>query len=328
MARLTPISLTEAKHLGQRFGVQLSEVTALDAGSVNSNFRLRASDGQVLFGRIYEEQDQAGAQTEQRLLIELAQAGIPTTLPLLPAAGESLPEHQGKPFALFHWVSGRDLCLGLVTTEKARILGRALAAVHQASVHLTRLPASRFSVPQLLERLEFIDSSTSRFTEAVQLIRQKLQYYAARVEPQINQGLVHGDLFPDNVLWKGDKIAALLDFESASWGPFGYDLMVCLLAWCYRDTFVIETAQALVEGYLEKRPLGSEEREQLLVQGALACLRFATTRITDFSLRAKQGQAPLRDYRRFLSRLAELEAGRLDSVLHIERPQAKERRDE
>jgi Ser/Thr protein kinase RdoA (MazF antagonist) len=103
---------------------------------------------------------------------------------------------------------------------------------------------------------------------------------------------------------------------------------VCLLAWCYRDTFVIETAQALVEGYLEKRPLGSEEREQLLVQGALACLRFATTRITDFSLRAKQGQAPLRDYRRFLSRLAELEAGRLDSVLHIERPQAKERRDE
>jgi len=137
------------------------------------------------------------------------------------------------------------------------------------------------------------------------------------------QGLVHGDLFRDNVLWQGDTIVALLDFESATWGPFGYDLLVCLLAWCYREGFVLETARALMEGYLERRALSVVEREQLLVQGGLACLRFATTRITDFALRAAEGQPPLRDYQRFLARLSELEAGKLDSVLQIEHPQGK-----
>ena len=67
------------------------------------------------------------------------------------------------------------------------------------------------------------------------------------------------------------------------------------------------------------RKVGSagRERDGLVVEGALACLRFATTRITDFSMRAAPGQPPLRDYRRFLARLDELEAGVLDEALAI-----------
>jgi homoserine kinase type II len=126
--------------------------------------------------------------------------------------------------------------------------------------------------------------------------------------------LVHGDLFRDNVLWHGDAIVALLDFESACEGPFVYDLMVCVLAWCYASGFNLEHVAGLVRGYESVRPLSTLERSAAKVEGAIACARFATTRITDFEMRAAPGRPPLRDYRRFIGRLSELEGGALDAI--------------
>jgi homoserine kinase type II len=87
--------------------------------------------------------------------------------------------------------------------------------------------------------------------------------------------------------------------------------MVTIHAWCYGDAFRPELVFAMLSGYHAERPLESAEREALLVEGGLAALRFATTRITDFSMRAAPGTAPGRDYRRFLARLEALEQGML-----------------
>jgi len=122
-------------------------------------------------------------------------------------------------------------------------------------------------------------------------------------------------LFRDNVLWKNGEVAALLDFESAFHGPFVYDLMVTLAAWCYRDAFELSLVAALVEGYTAERPLDAAERRAVRVEGALGCLRFVTSRITDFELRAREGERPARDFRRFLARLDAIARGELASVL-------------
>ena len=74
----------------------------------------------------------------------------------------------------------------------------------------------------------------------------------------------------------------------------------------------IGLVEAFLRGYGGVRPLGAEERNALKVEGAVGCLRFATTRITDFSLRAPPGQPPVRDYQRFLARFAAIEGGVLD----------------
>ena len=88
--------------------------------------------------------------------------------------------------------------------------------------------------------------------------------------------------------------------------------MVTILAWCYSQAFELDLAQGLLRGYGAVRRMEADEITALRVEGAIACLRFATTRITDFSLRAPEGTPPLRDFRRFLARLTALEAGALD----------------
>lgn len=315
MGRFTELSLEDARRLAEDFGVDVAAVEALDAGSVNSNFRLTAADGRVLFARVYEEQGPAGAVEELGLLERLHRAGVPTTPPLPRRREGELPTLGEKPFALYPWVEGEILCQARVTAAHAAAVGHALATMHAASPRLEPLPQGRFNVGDLEARLDRIEREGQALAREVPPLRERLRTYASRRSASLPQGLVHGDLFRDNVLWDGPRIAALIDFESASRGPFVYDVMVCILSWCYGTDFDLQLVRALVEGYDSARALGRAELDAARTEGALACLRFAVTRITDFSMRAPPGEPPKRDFRRFLQRLERLEAGVLDGVL-------------
>lgn len=321
MALLTPLALGEARRIGAEYGLDLVAVEALTAGSVNSNFSVRSADGKRYFLRVYEEQGRAGAVRELAMISALAELGVPTPAPLVRLQGGHASEHAGKPVGLHPWVVGESLCGAQVTAPRIRELGRALARVHSCSGSIPELPEGRFRIADLLLRLDYIDQSDARFAGDTRLIRERLAHYSQVAPPAaVGRGLVHGDLFRDNVLWQGDTLLGLLDFESASHGIFVYDLMVLVHAWCYRESYDRALVAALFEGYSEERPLSAEEWSALLPQGCLGALRFATTRITDFSMRAPLGQAPVRDYRRFLARLAALEAGALDPIILRGRP--------
>ncbi len=315
MALLTPMDQTSASQLGKCFGLEVREVRAMVAGSVNSNFELTTASGDRYFARLYEEQDSSGALNEARLLRALTTFGVPTAAPLPPLAGEAaIPVHAGKPVAIYPWVGGTDLCLLGVTPRHCERLGRALAQVHSASSRLKEVAEGRFDVAGLRQRLAAARSAAAPVAADARRIEELLSQTVAARDAELPVGLIHGDLFRDNVLWEADELVALLDFESACRGVFLYDLMVCVLAWCYVDHFELQRVRALVAGYEAIRPLSSRERAAAVVEGSMACLRFATTRITDFEMRTPPGETPKRDYRRFLKRLTDLQAGALDSV--------------
>lgn len=314
MALLTPLSLEEARELGRAYGVELFTLEPLALGSVNSNFRARTRDGRVLFARLYEEQGASGAAAEVALLAGLARAGVPVP-EALPLDGP-LPAHQGKPFVVFPWIEGEIRCLRGVMPADARAVGRALADVHRTSDDVGRLGPGRFRPEDMLSRLERVERENARPSLLSDLGRIRA-LYAKLVpvrDPALPSGIVHGDLFRDNVLFGEGRIAALLDFESAFHGPFVYDLLVTVAAWCFRDAFELDLARAMVEGYESSRPLLDSERRAIRVEGALGCLRFAVSRITDFELRTPPGGVPGRDYRRFLARLEAIETGLLDAA--------------
>ncbi|HMJ13925.1 MAG TPA: homoserine kinase [Polyangiaceae bacterium] len=314
MALLTLLAQQAAEPILERYGLLLAEIEPLRAGSVNSNFRIRDASGSTFFLRIYEEQDAAGAAREVELLRRLHAAGVPSALPRQRTDGAWLAEHASKPVACFEWVEGSIVCQKQVTAAHCARLGAALAQVHLTGA--SSLSEGRFRITDLEGRLDGVErSGVPELVNAARAIRSGLREYAARRDASLPRGLIHGDLFRDNVLWRGEELRALLDFESASEGPFVYDVMVTLLAWCYGSEFDTALAHSLLAAYHRTRPLGSAEFRALAIEGGIAALRFATTRMTDFSLRAPQGQPPLRDYRRFLERRSALERGALSSVI-------------
>ena len=316
MAFLTELSLAMALPLAAQFDLDLRAIEALDAGSVNSNFRLTDRAGNVYFARLYEEQDHAGAAREHALVAALDDAGVPVVRGLRTRDGGSLADFRGKAFAVFPWVEGQILCQARVTPAACGELGAALARVHLCSAQAPKLEPGRFQIPDLRERLErVVASGRTSLLPAVSRIAERLDHYEATRAQDLPKGICHGDLFRDNVLWQGKKLRALIDFESVCKNPFVYDLMVTVLAWGYGSEFELGLVQALFDGYRSVRPLSAAEVAALRSEGAIACLRFASTRLTDFSLRVPDGATPGRDFQRFLARMSAIENGVLDTCL-------------
>jgi homoserine kinase type II len=129
-------------------------------------------------------------------------------------------------------------------------------------------------------------------------------------------GVIHGDLFRDNLRWEDDRIVGVLDWESASDGLLLYDLSVTMLAWCFDDHMRWDLARAMFDGYRSTREL--EPRERSFVRTALlaAAARFTVTRITDYHLR--EGSAHVKkDWRRFLARLEAVRALSTDELTEL-----------
>ncbi|MDQ3036243.1 MAG: phosphotransferase, partial [Myxococcota bacterium] len=165
-----------------------------------------------------------------------------------------------------------------------------------------------FGLDRIAARLRDARTDRDDLRRAIARLDAVLTEVAAAATGELPRGVIHGDLFRDNVRWEGDEIVCALDWESASDGVLAYDLAVALLAWCFGDTMRWELARALASGYAAERPLGAAERAALHTVLRGACARFASTRITDFELRPAIGERVHKDYRRFLARLDAIEA--------------------
>jgi len=296
-------ALLSAYDLGPRRAAR-----GIEAGTVNTSYALDLGADRY-FLRLYEEQDAAGAAAEARLLQHLAASGVRTPAPVVARDGAMVRLVAGKPAALFPWVAGDMLCLRAVTPQAAREVGAALARVHLAGPAPDgSLCAGRFGPAELILRCDRVavcqDAEAKLLAEP---LRRQLGAAAAARTVDLPAGLVHGDLFRDNVLWddtassSSSRIAALLDFESAHRGPFAYDLAVTILSWSFRDTFDHAIGRAIVAGYREVRELSAIEKGALHAEAVFAALRFTVTRITDDAIRVGK------KWQRFVARREALE---------------------
>lgn len=306
MALLTPLAPADADRVALAYDLgPVLAVEPLAAGSVNSNFFLTTARGRF-FLRIYEEQRPAGVAFEWRLVAHLRAAGVP-----VPKRIEGPPPDAvlvaGKPVGLFEAMGGFERCRRMVEPLHMAAVGDALARVHRASEGFVIEGSDRFDAASLRQRLDGVSlDAHPALAPAVARIRAVLD---APSPTDLPRGIVHGDLFRDNVRWEGDTLLALLDWESASSGVLLFDVAVVLLAWCWGDAFEWPLARAFAQAYHRARPLTDAERRGLGPVAAAACARFATTRITDYYLRRGPGAPGYRDYGRFLARL--------DAVSHM-----------
>jgi homoserine kinase type II len=210
-------------------------------------------------------------------------------------------------------------CQAGVTAEDTRSVGQALARFHVAARDEIAQPG-RFGFEDLQRRLDSIAGcSTPSFAALAPELRARLEEARDARDVSLPAGLVHGDLFRDNVLWASDGgLSALLDFESACAGTLAYDLMVSVLAWCAGDDFDPHLATAMREGYESVRPLSAAERRGLCAEACFGALRFTITRITDYALRTgAAGPRVVKDWRRFAMRFERLRGLGVDGVQRL-----------
>jgi homoserine kinase type II len=288
----------------------LAAFEPIAAGTINSNFDVRTESGRY-FVRVNEGKAEVDVAWEARLVGALARGGLATPPPVPARDGRPyapLARAKGKWVSVFPWRSGYHLGPRDVTEKSATTLGASLAQLHVIGEGLPTAwrRGSIYDHDHLVGRYErFADDFDPDLGHAVEVIGEELAIAtdAMPLRRRASAGIIHGDLFRDNVLWDaGGAVAAILDFEQASGGSLAYDLAVAINDWCWNDGAAdIGLAVALISGYRSVRPLTSHDLAALPIEIRVAATRFTITRITDVYLARVDN--PEKDFRAFLARV-------------------------
>jgi homoserine kinase type II len=276
------------------------------AGTVNTNIAVETA-ARPLFLRINEGKSLDDVEREGAIVAHIAARGVPTPVPLRTPAGEPFLRWNGTFVSVFPWMPGHTLTRAQVGPAQARDAGVALARLHAGGADYPDHRPGRYEPDEIQRRFDRIAGLAANdpvLSEAVAVLGPALARLQKERRPELPMGLIHGDLFIDNVLYaESGALTALLDFEQASWGRLAYDLAVSVLAFGYGgDDFRPEVTRAFIEGYLSLRAPAALEREAFPAELEFAACRFAITRITDVYLRRGAGAPGGKDFRRYLQR--------------------------
>jgi homoserine kinase type II len=307
MGTFRTLSVSDVEEILRGFGlVGYRGHRAVAAGTINTNLALDLEGG-ACFLRVNEGKALADVAREANIIEHLAARGLPTPRPLRARSGEAWLLWRGAYVSLFPWVTGRVLTRAQVEPRHAHQTGAALARLHQIGADFPDTGPGRYEPEEIARRFATVQAAAAGDPEldaAATVLGPELDRLSTARASGLTSGLIHGDLFIDNVLFHDGALTALLDFEQASWGRLAYDLAVSVLAFGFGgDDFRPEVTRALLAGYAGIRPVTAPEREAFADELCFAACRFVITRITDVYLRRHAGAPPGKDYRRYLQRL-------------------------
>jgi homoserine kinase type II len=241
------------------------------------------------------------------LLDHLAAAGCPVPATIHDRDGRAFQMIDGKAVALFEFLPG--VSVSRPTPGQARAVGAALAQMHLAAGAYTGSRDNGMG-PGEWQRLadECGEPGLAQIDPALPgLVSQELADLAANWPHDLPRGVIHADLFPDNVLMLGDVVSGLIDFYFACTDSLAYDIAVTHAAWCFSadgSLFDADLSQALLAGYESVRKLDPAERAALPWLARGASLRFLMSRAFDWLNTPADALVTRKDPMAFARRLA------------------------
>ena len=211
---------------------------------------------------------------------------------------------------IFEEIKGRSLFGNNLKPSHLFEVGKALATLHKVTHREAQtLRSHRFDRKGLLKVYKEIKTKLiKKHPEVDKLIQQTFLYLKKNEPKKIPSGLIHADLFPENILFIKNKLNGILDFEAAGFGPYLFDVAVTLHACCHNGKkFDLKKAQSFLKGYESTRRLTPVEKKYFNYYMTESALRFLLTRLRDFELKDGPVKAsPFKDYREFVRRFEEI----------------------
>ena len=269
-------------------------LTAYDVGTVlsfagiaegveNSNYLLRTDQAHYIL-TLYEKRTEAADLPFFIEVMEvLANSGLNCPLPVPARDGSILQELAGRPCAIFSFLDGT--WSRFPNREKCAELGRTLATMHLNCAPVTRRRPNALGPDAWQPLFDSVgDGADVLGSGMTRQIQERLDSILTDWPRDLPSGVIHADLFPNNVLFINDKLTGVIDFYFACDDLFAYDLAICLNSWCFEPdgSFNLTKSRAMLRAYQSVRPLSDAEISAIPTLAAGSAMRFFLTRLYDW----------------------------------------------
>ncbi|ALK10502.1 homoserine kinase [Blastochloris viridis] len=262
---------------------QLLSCKGIAEGVENTNYLIHTTAGYFILTLYEKRVDPDDLPFFIALMEHLADRGLTCPLPVKTKGGTALGTLAGRPAAIVTFLDG--MSVRRPSAEHCGEVGAALARLHLAGADFAMTRANALSVAgwrPLAKRAGYRTDTVAPGLGA--LIAEELAVAETSWPSGLPAGVIHADLFPDNVFFLGNRLSGLIDFYFACTDTLAYDIAVGLNAWCFEPdaSFNVTKGRALLQRYEAVRPLSAAERDALPLLCRGAALRFLLTRLVDW----------------------------------------------
>ena len=260
----------------------LTSYKGIAEGVENSNYLVYTEAGRYILTLYEKRVARADLPYFLALMEHLAARGITCPVPVHDRQGRTLRELAGRPAALVTFLDG--VSVRRPNIGQCALLGEGLARFHLAGETFPMQRANSLSLSGWVPLFAAIGSGADQIIPGLGAeIERELGHLTQHWPADLPQGVIHADLFPDNVFFLGPRLSGLIDFYFACNDMLAYDIAVCLNAWCFETdaSFNVTKARALLQAYEGVRALSPDELDAMPTLARGAALRFLLTRTYD-----------------------------------------------
>ena len=321
MAVYTVLDRKTVNRLVKDYGFgRLSTIQGISAGSVNTHYYLESAKGKFVL-RIDEVKNTTDAQREIDFLLFLRKHGFPCPRPVADKNGFYLQRYENKAVSIYRHLSGKGFSTAALTNDHIEKIGQTLARLHITGQDYDTPIGNRFGFDHVRSIHQNLRGRIAGHLKHIgHVLDDEIAHQEEYRAEKLPKGMIHGDLFPDKVLFRGGKVVGILDFEAACSGKFISDLATAVNAMCYHEErYHIDRFNALLGGYQSERTLSLSEWDAFPNELRFSAFRFTLTRLRDFFFRRMDERRRVnKDYREFFERLRILRrerSGGMDRML-------------
>jgi homoserine kinase type II len=284
---------------------RINKVANPTEDSLNLNFAIEAARGHFLL-RLDAVKSESEIRREIDLLAFLRKHSFPCPHPLQDRTGRFYRDYAGQCASVYRYHDGRVLQPARMRSSQLENVGRTLGELHLIGKGYKKGIDNRFSFERVADLyLGVRNRLPNYFRKITRTLEDEIEYLTQYLEGKLPKGIIHGDLYCGNLLFRGEKLTTVLDFDAACRGKFIFDIATAVNALCFVDgNYSLDRFRYVLQGYESVRTLSLAEWDAFPNELRYSSLRFTVTRLHDFFLKPANGDQRVNaDFREFFERL-------------------------
>ena len=308
MAVYTKLSKNQLKEFFLKYNLgSIIDHSEIKEGIENTNYLINAEKGKFILTLYEKRVEEKDLPFFISLMKNLFDENFPSPEPIINKNGSYISEISGKKAAVVSFLNGQ-------AKKNLSPLDCFEVGIHTAKLHLitkklTGKRENKLSIKSWIKIYNKVKKDCSKIhPNLAQVIEKNLNEIEKNWPMSITTGIIHADLFPDNIFFVGKKVSGIIDFYFSCYDFYAFEIAVCLNALCFEGknenlSFNVTKAKKFMDGYSSMRKLNEEEKNSLKILCQGAAMRFLLTRVFDYLNLIEGALVKIKDPIEYLKRL-------------------------